>query len=39
VFDGYGEVAVADEGAQGAEFRVAGDEGREGCVGTFDEAD
>lgn len=38
VFDGDGEVAVADEGAQGAQFRVAGDEGREGRIGAFDEA-
>ncbi|MEV6923325.1 hypothetical protein AB0M46_02265 [Dactylosporangium sp. NPDC051485] len=39
VFDRYGEVAVSDERAQGAQFPVVGDEGGERRVGAFDEAD
>jgi hypothetical protein len=37
MFDGYGEVVVADEAPKAAEFRVAGDEGCEWCAGAFDE--
>jgi hypothetical protein len=35
MFEGYGEVVVADEAPNAAEFRVAGDEGCEQCVGAY----
>jgi hypothetical protein len=37
MFEGYGEVVAADEAPMAAEFRVAGAEGCEWCVGAFDE--